>query len=62
MNATKQGINAGQATRRVVNKATSTTVEASKTVGTAVGGFWKGFFSNPDVPAPRAKRVANKAK
>ncbi|MDL2342421.1 MAG: hypothetical protein QFB87_05080 [Patescibacteria group bacterium] len=56
MNATKQGLQAGQSTRRIANKATSTAVEGGKTVATAVSGFVKGFFSNPDAPAPRARR------
>ena len=48
MNATKQGLSAGQSTRRVVNKATTTAVDGGMTVATAVGGFFKGFFSSPD--------------
>lgn len=68
MNATNQGINAGQSTRLVVNKATHTTVEAGKTVATAVGGFIKGFFAPADayvVPStprkPRSTKTAAKA-
>lgn len=68
MNATNQGIKAGQSTRLAVNKATHTTVEAGKTVGTALGGFIKGFFAPADayvVPSkpstPRKSRATKTA-
>lgn len=59
MNASIKGKQAGKSTRRVVNNATHFTVESGKTVFTAVGGFFSGFFSDPDAPAPksRAKRA-----
>lgn len=55
MNATKQGINAGQSTRKVVNHATHSTIEAGKTVATAVGGFFKGFLAS-EYPVQSTKR------
>lgn len=48
MNATQQGLSAGQSTRRVVNQATHTVVEGGLTVTTALAGFMKGFFSTPE--------------
>ena len=48
MNATKQGLSAGQSTRRVANVATHATYEGGKTVATAVGGFFRGFFGTQD--------------
>ena len=65
MNNTKQGYSAGQSTRVVVNNATHTTVEVGKTVATTVGGFLKGFFTNPDQPkviTANPKRIARSAK
>jgi hypothetical protein len=56
MNATKQGMKAGQSTRRVVDKATHTTIEGGKTVVTAVSGFVKGFISGAPAPIVQAKR------
>lgn len=53
MNATQQGLSAGQSTRRVANQATTTVVEGGKTVATALAGFMKGFFSSPEA-APEA--------
>lgn len=62
MNNTKQGFTAGQSTRVAVNKATHTTLEATKTVTTTVGGFIKGFFASPDAPvAVRATKRISKA-
>lgn len=61
MNATKQGLQAGQSTRIALNKATNTAVEGGKTVATAVSGFIKGFLA-PTEALPQAKRAAPKAK
>lgn len=63
MNATKQGHNAGQSTRRVVDKATHTAYEGGKTVLTAASGFIKGFLAPADAyVVPRAKRTTRSAK
>lgn len=63
MNATKQGLQAGQSTRIALNKATNTAVEGGKTVATAVSGFIKGFLAPTEAyEAPKAKRAAPKAK
>ena len=56
MNATQQGLSAGQSTRRVVNKATTTAVDGGMTVATAVSGFFKGFFSSPEA-APEVAAI-----
>lgn len=61
MNATKQGLQAGQSTRIALNKATNTALEGGKTVATAVSGFIKGFLAPVEAP-PQAKRAAPKAK
>jgi hypothetical protein len=60
MNASHQGKSAGQASRKVVNQATSVGYEGGKAVVTAVGGFIAGFFSNPDAPAKRVRKTARK--
>jgi hypothetical protein len=63
MNATKQGHQAGQSTRLVVNKATHTTVEAGKTVATAAIGFLKGFLAPADAyVVPKRARKASPTK
>ena len=56
MNATQQGLSAGQSTRRVVNQATHTVVEGGLTVTTALAGFMKGFFSSPEA-APEVAAI-----
>lgn len=60
MNATQQGLSAGQSTRRVVNQATHTVVEGGLAVTTALAGFMKGFFSTPEAAPEAAPEVAAK--
>lgn len=56
MNASKQGMNAGVATRKVINTGARTTRDASITVGTAVTGFFKGLFSDVTVETAKPAR------
>lgn len=62
MNRTKSGINAGVATRKVINKGTGTAVSGAQSVATVVAGFFRGLIAGESAPKPVAKQYKTVAK
>lgn len=60
MNRTKTGINAGVATRNVINKATGTGVSGAQSVATVVAGFFRGLIAGEPAPKAMYKTVVRK--